>query len=84
MDGDAPSSVPDELDDEPAAAEEVYIALFTHGPDVTAQKIAKHTSVSKRQVRNHLDTLADLGLVESRPDFSGGARWRYVYSLAED
>ena len=86
MEDDAPSSsVPDELHDEPDGAEEVWIALFIHGPDATAKKLATHTSITERQVRNHLERLEETyGFVESRPDWSGGGRWRFVFSLADD
>ena len=85
MGDDAPSSsVPDDLHDEPDGAEEVWIALFTHGPDVTAKRLAANTSLSEQSVRNHLETLEGYGFAEKRLDFSGAARWRYVYSLSEE
>lgn len=80
---DKSPSVPEPVRDEPDAAAEVYIALFESGPDVTTKALAEKTSIGERAVRNHLETLEELGFAESRPDFSGGARWRYVYSLSD-
>lgn len=82
-DGDAEPSVPAALHDEPESAQRLYVALFVTGP-ATTQSLADETGLSRRTVVTQLSNLEDCGLVESRPDFGGGSRWQYIFSLTGD
>lgn len=72
-----PDLLPPAVQDGPATAKLVYLALEGHGP-ATAETLALATGQSRRAVINVFGDLEDAGLVTARPDPQAPSRNLWV------